>query len=207
MDIAKKKGVKRIIKLSALGAALDSGVGLLRAHAEIEEYIRKSGLSWTFLRPHFFMENLLMNAGAVKEDGAIYSPLGDAGISPISVNDIAAVAAALLKSGRGSGKTYVLTGPEAVTYNEIVATLGKVIGKPVRYVPISFEAAWNGMVKSEMPDWFADDLIRLMKTWSEGRGNIVTSTVEKVLKRKPVSIREFFRSHKDAFIEKKSKAA
>jgi uncharacterized protein YbjT (DUF2867 family) len=88
VDSAKKKGVKHIVKLSALGTALDSPVGIFRAHAQIEEYIRKSGIGYTFLRPHFFMENLLMNFATVQKDGAIYSPLGDARISTIMVQDI-----------------------------------------------------------------------------------------------------------------------
>ncbi len=52
VDIAKRKGVKHIVKLSALGTSPESPAGLLRAHAEIEDYIRKSGVAWTFLHPH-----------------------------------------------------------------------------------------------------------------------------------------------------------
>jgi uncharacterized protein YbjT (DUF2867 family) len=116
--IAKRRGVKHIVKLSALGASSKSPVGLLRAHAEIEEYVRKSGVAWTFLHPHYFMENLLMNAESVIRDGAIYSPLRDATISAISIHDIAAVAAEVLTGTGHEGRTYTLTGPESLGYRD-----------------------------------------------------------------------------------------
>jgi uncharacterized protein YbjT (DUF2867 family) len=207
VDIARKKGVKHIVKLSALGTALDSPVNLLRAHAQIEEYIRKSGIAFTFVRPHFFMENLLMNVASVQKEGAIYSPLGEARISTISVQDIGAAVAAILTSEGHAGKVYTLTGPAAVTYAEIASTLEKVIGKPVHYIPVPFEAAQQGMVSSGMPEWFAEDLIRLMKTWADGKGNIVTPDVEKLINRKPIALRTFFERHRDLFIVKSGIAA
>jgi len=195
------------VKLSALGTSLDSSVGLLRAHAQIEEYISKSGIVYTFLRPHFFMENLLMNVDTIQKEGAIYSPLGGARISAISVEDIGAVIAKILTTGGHAGKVYTLTGPAAVSYAEIAATLEKVIGKPVRYVQVPFEAARQGMVNSGMPAWFAEDLIRLMKTWVEGRGSMVTPDVENITGRKPLALQEFFENHREDFIVAAGKAA
>lgn len=204
VDIAKKMGVQHIVKLSALGTALDSPVALLRAHAQIEEYVKMSGLDYTFLRPHFFMENLLMNAATVQRDGAIYSPLGEARISAIAVQDIGAVAAAILTKNGHGGKIYTLTGPTAATYAEIASTLGEAIGRSVRYIPVSFEAARQGMVQTGMPEWFADDLIKLMKTWAEGKGSMVSPVVEDIIGRKPVTYKEFFTSHRQLFIKQEA---
>lgn len=207
VDIAKKKGVKHIVKLSALGTSSTSPVGLLRAHAGIEDYIRKSGMDWTFLQPHFFMENLLGNAESVIRDGALYSPLGDAGISAISVQDIASVAAEVLTGEGHAGRTYRLTGPESVSYAEIASILASVIDRKVAYVPVTFEAAKQAMIMMGMPDWFAEDLIRLMKTWVEGKGSAVTGDVEKTIGRSPISVREFFECHKNLFMGKAAKVA
>ena len=205
VDVAKKTGLKRIVKLAALGTAPDSPVGLLRQHAEIEEYIKKSGIAYTLLRPHFFMENLLGNIGTIKSDSAIYSPLGDARISAISTADIAAVALRTLIEDGHAGKTYTLTGPEAVTYGRIADIVGEVIGRKVAYIPVSYDTAHGGMVKSGMPEWLVDDLVRLMKTWSKGAGDVVSPDVEKILGRKPVSLKEFFFRHKTALINSAEK--
>ena len=147
VDAAKDAGVKHIVKLSALGTAADSPVGLLRAHARIEEHILGSGMDHTFLRPHFFLENLLGSAGSVRKDGAIYSPLGDARISPVSVRDIAAVVVSVLTEPGHTGRTYTLTGPEAVDYRTIAGHLSAELGVPVAYVPVPFEAARAAMGK------------------------------------------------------------
>ncbi len=207
VDIAKRKGVKHIVKLSALGTSPESPVGLLRTHAEIEDYIRKSGVFWTFLHPHYFMENLLMNAQSVIRDGAIYSPLRDAAISIISIHDIAAVATEILTGTGHEDRTYTLTGPESLGYGDIASVLGRVIGSPVLYVPITFEATKQGLLQAGMPEWFAEDIVRLMKTWTEGKGNRVTHDVEMITERKPISLQEFFECHKDAFIGKRGRAA
>ena len=207
VDIAKKKGVKHIVKLSALGTSSESPVGLMRAHAEIEEHIRKSGIAWTFLHPHYFMENLLTNAESVIRDRAIYSPLGDATISAISIQDIAAVAAEVLTGTGHEGRTYTLTGPDSIGYADIASILGKVIDKTVLYVPVTYEATRHGMIQSGMPEWLAEDLVCLMKTWVEDKGGRVTHDVEMIVERKPISLTEFFECHKDLFSGKHGKAA
>jgi len=207
VDVAKKTGLKHIVKLAGLGTALDSPVGLLRRHADIEEYIKKSGIAYTFLRAHFFMENLLGNAATVKNEGALYSPLGEALVNPISVQDVSAVALKALTEDGHAGKTYTLTGPESVTYSRIAEIFGGVIGRKVTYIPLSYEMALDGMIKSGMPEWFAEDLVRLLKNWSEGNGNILSADVEKITGRKPISLKEFFFKHKSLFIGTAEKAA
>ena len=200
VNVAKMEGVKHIVKLSALGTAPDSPVSLLRWHAEIEEYIRKSGINYTFLHPHFFMENILANVETVKKEGAIYSPLGKAKVSPIAIKDVVAVAAAILTDGGHVGKTYTLTGPEALSYGEIATTLSNVIGKPVNYVPVSFAAAKAGMINAGMPAWFAEDMSRLMQSWAEGSGSMVSHYVERLTGKKPLSMQEFFLEHRGLFL-------
>jgi uncharacterized protein YbjT (DUF2867 family) len=204
---AKKTGLKRIVKLGALGTASNSPVGLLRQHAEIEEHIKKSGIAYTLLRPHFFMENLLNNIGTIKSDSAIYSPLGDARISAVSTADIAAVALKTLIEEGHAGKVYILTGPEAVSYGKIAEVVGEVIGKKIAYIPVSYDTAQQTMLKSGMPDWLVNDLIRLMKTWSKGEGEPVSADVEKILNRKPISLKEFFFRHKRAIMNPAEHAA
>jgi len=201
VNIARLNGVKHIVKLSALGTAADSPVGLLRMHAEIEAHIRRSGMAFTFLRPHFFMENLLGNVATVLKDGVIYSPMGESAMSMVSVVDIAAVTAQILTGTGHEGKVYTITGPEAVTYARIAQVLGKAINSPVAFVPISFEAAKQGMLQMKMPEWIVDDLIRLMKTWVEGSGSQVSPVVETITGKKPTSIAQFFRLHRSMFLK------
>jgi uncharacterized protein YbjT (DUF2867 family) len=200
VNMARLTGLKHVVKLSALGTDSDSPVGLLRGHAEIEDYIRKTGIAYTFLHPHFFMDNLLGNSESVTRDGVLYSPLGDARIAPIAIQDIASVAARILIDGGHRGTTYVLTGPESLTFSEIASVWSKVIGKTVRYSLVSFDAARQGMVQSGTSTWLAQDTVRIMMTWAEGKGDIVSHYVERITGKKPLSIREFLMAHKSQFL-------
>ncbi len=200
VDAAKVMGIKHLVKLSAIGTAPDSPVGLLRWHAEIEDYIRKSGINYTFLHPHYFMENLLVNTESVIKEGAIYSPLGETRLSMISVQDIAAAAAAILIDGGHMGKTYTLTGPEAMNFSEIAESLGDIVGKHVKYVQVPYETAKAGMIKAGMPAWFADDIVMLMQSWGNGKGSIVSTYVEKLTGKKPIAVHEFLLRHRNRFL-------
>ncbi len=200
INMARLTGLKHVVKLSALGTGPDSPAGLLRGHAEIEDYIRKTGIAYTFLHPHFFMDNLLINGESVTRDSVLYSPLGDARIAPISIQDIASVAASILIDGGHRGTTYVLTGPESLTFSEIAAIWSKVIGKTITYSRVSFDAARQGMVQSGMTTWMAQNMISIMMTWAEGKGDIVSHYVERITGRKPLSLREFLMTHRSQFL-------
>ncbi|MBM4386641.1 MAG: SDR family oxidoreductase [Deltaproteobacteria bacterium] len=203
VDTAKKKGVKRIVKLSAFGVSPESPINILRWHAGIEECIREADIICTCLHPHFFMENLLMNAESVKNEGAIHSPLGDTGIGMISVRDIAEIAARALTEEGHAGSTYRLTGPEAITFREIAETLTEVTGRKVNYVKVSkvsFEAAKENMMKMGMPGWFADDIVSLMKSWTRTKTGAVTDDYKKETNRIPTSFMEFCRRNRSAFV-------
>jgi len=110
------------------------------------------------------------------------------------------VAARILIDGGHRGITYVLTGPESVTFSEIAAIWSKIIGKTIKYSSVSFDAARQGMVQSGMSTWLAQDMVRLMKTWAEGKGDIVSHYVERIIGRKPLSIQEFLMAHKSQFL-------
>ena len=91
---AKKKGVKFIVKLSAMGADLEPGYLSGRSHREVEKIIEESGIPYAFLRPNSFMQNFITRSSqTVKNQNAICLPAGVAKISLLDARDIAAVAA------------------------------------------------------------------------------------------------------------------
>ncbi len=121
--VAKEKGVKHIVKVSALGTSLDSKFGIGRYHAMTERDIRDSGIAYTFLQPHSFMQNLIFDSATIKEQSAIYAPMADGKIGMVDARDIAAVAVKALSEEGHEGKTYILTGPKAISYYDIAKAL------------------------------------------------------------------------------------
>ena len=113
---ARDAGVTHVVKVSAFAASDHSKAPIGRWHYQVEKELEESGLAWTFLRPHHFMQNLLAQAEYVKKDGAIYSPSGDGKIPYVDGRDVGTAAAVTLTTPGHVGKKYVLTGSEAISY-------------------------------------------------------------------------------------------
>jgi uncharacterized protein YbjT (DUF2867 family) len=131
VDAAKRSGVKHIVKLSQFGASLNSPGRFQRYHALVEDYIRESGLAYTFLRPNLFMQGLLQFQSTIANRGVFYAAAGNARVSVVDVRDIAAVAAQVLTEDGYEGETYELTGPDALSHEEMVGLLSTATGMPI----------------------------------------------------------------------------
>lgn len=196
---AKAAGVKKIVKLSVLGAAGEA-FSFARIHRAVERAIEASGLAWTHLRPNGFMQNFVhYMAGSIKAQGAFYLPAGDAKVSHIDARDIARVAAKALTTSGHEGRSLDLTGPQALSYAQAAEVLSRVLGKPVSYVAVSDEAAKAAMLAGGMPEFYADALIDLNQQYRKGAGSVVTTTVRDVTGREPVTFEQFAKAHASAF--------
>src|SRR5262249_36679057 len=131
---ARQAGVAHVVKLSAFGASPHSNSMIGRMHHQIERELQESGMSWTMLRPHHFMQNLLGQAANIINDGVVYSSSGDGKIPFVDTRDIAAVALVSLTQSGHAGKKYVVTGGEAISYRQATEILSKAIGKPLRFI-------------------------------------------------------------------------
>ena len=196
---AKSAGVKHVVKLSGLGVAEDSPIALARWHWQTEQELTQSGLDYTILQPHSFMQNFLANAQSVAAEGKLYAPMKDAKIGAVDVRDIAAVAAATLTEDGHSGQTYVVTGPELISYTDAAAHIGQAIGKPVEYVDVPPEVAGQGMRSIGMPDWLIADMLTLFGVFSAGHGEVVTDVVQTVAKKEPITFARFAKDYAEVF--------
>jgi uncharacterized protein YbjT (DUF2867 family) len=186
---AKTAGVPRIVKMSALGVEANPE----SPHSIVEAALAKSGLSWTVLRPTFFMQNYsTMSAGSIKA-GAIYEPAAEGASSFIDARDIADVAVAVLTKPGHEGKAYALTGPAALTRAEVAAELSKASGREVKYIAVDDAALRAGMAGAP------PSLIELMSTLfgyvRQGYTAGVSPDVEKVLGRPARDFASFAADH------------
>ena len=199
IEAAKRAMVARVVKFSGMGAASDSPSEIMRQHGAGDELLMRSGLGYTILRPNSFHQNMLWSAGSIKALGALYLPLGDARQSLVDVRDIADIAAAALTKTGHEGQVYDITGPESLSYHDVAAKLSAVLGKPVRYVAVSPQAALESMLGSGMPEWNARALSELYGVFATGQYARTTDTVRRLLGREPVSFEQFAREHAAAF--------
>jgi uncharacterized protein YbjT (DUF2867 family) len=195
---AGSAGVARLVKLSVLRAdELLTPIAAL--HRPVEEALESSQLTWTFLRPNFYMQNFIRQAARIKDTGTLAQPATTAPISFTDVRDIASVAARTLTSSGHERSIYTITGPQALTYEEAAVTFTRVLGKPVRFTPLSDAEARAGMLRGGIPEFHADALIAVSQAYRHGGAEQVTSTVQDLTGRDPITFEQFVRDHQAAF--------
>jgi uncharacterized protein YbjT (DUF2867 family) len=198
VEAAKRAGVRHVVKFSAAGADPASPARFLRQHGESERAIQSSGLAWTFLRPPFFMQNLLGLAGMVK-GGTLYQPAGDGRAAFVDVRDIAAVAVKALTQNGHEGKVHEITGPRSLSHGDVAAAFSSVLGREVKYANVPPEAARQAMLGGGMDAWQVDGILELYALLREGKFDRVTDTVKRVAGREPTTIEQFISDHRGAF--------
>ncbi len=195
---AKKAGARHLVKLSVLSVGEARNI-IAQWHEAGEKAIQDSGLAWTFVRPGMFMSNALGWARTVKSQGKVFANYREGKVPPIHPRDIAAVAVAALTSGGHEGKSYRLTGGEALSMNEQVQILSEVVGRPIEFVPISDDAARDGMLEAGMPPLMVEALVEIAGSVRSGKASEVLPTVEQVLGRKPLTWADWARENAAAF--------
>ena len=182
---ARAAGMRHIVKQSVMGAA-EEAFSLAKLHRPVEKAIEASGMAWTFLRPNSFMQNAVtFMAPTIRADGTFYSASGRARISHVDVRDIAAVAVAALSAPGHDEKIYTLSGPEALSYDDIADHLSKAIGRVVRHVSLPPADLKAGMLAEGMPEAIADRMLDLERYFREDHGSIITGDVKRVTGRNP----------------------
>jgi uncharacterized protein YbjT (DUF2867 family) len=207
LALARERGVQRVVALSARNVDDDLARQPSRYNGdrnkEVEDAVTRSGLEWVSLRPGYFATNTLMWAGQIRAGDVVRGPYAAAtgpatGGAPIDPRDVAAVGAHALLTDELVGRRPVLTGPQSLTQAEMVAVIGEVIGRPLRYQEIPPEAAKQGMVGLGFPEGFVDAYLSLLAE-AVGRPALVTNEVEKALGRPARSYAEWVADHAAAF--------
>ena len=198
---AKRAGGPHIVRQSARAVKEMPGAlpRVSAQHAEIDAELKASGLPYTILKPHNFMQNTLMAAQTVASDGAVYMPMKEGKLGMIDVRDIVDVAAKVLTEAGHEGKTYGLTGPASISFHDIAAGLSKALGKEVKYVDVPLEAAREAMLGMGMSEWLADANNEYFRALSEGFGDFTTNDVEELTGHPARSYEAFARDFAQAF--------
>jgi len=198
---ARQAGVERVVRLSVVGAAHDAPNRSGRLHALSDRETERCGMRWTILRPHWFMQNLLNEAGDIAATGTFSLNMAAARIGMIDARDIAACAARVLLDDpdRHHGETYTLTGPSSLSFDEVARHLGLALGRPITYLPVSDEAKRETLLGYGVPDWIVGMVEEYARAYASGWGDFTTDTVAGLLGRPPRDLAGFVRDHTAAF--------
>src|SRR4029453_6893432 len=206
LALARPRGVRRVVALSAtnVDAPLDQQPSRYNGdrNKEVEDAALASGLAWVSLRASSFAANTLRTWGAqIRAGDVVRYPYANFAEALIHERDLAEVIA----PGRGSddlvarrGRRLELTGPQSLTHQQLVATIGEVLGRSLGYQELPPEVAKQGMVQQGIPEAFVEALLARYAR-EVGQPAPVTGEVERILGRPARTYAEWVADHAAAF--------
>ncbi len=200
IDLAKEEGVRKIVKISAVIAERGSKVHLADWHGQIEDHLTASGLEYINLRPHSFMQNMLMHLGSIKSQGCFYESMGDAPVPMIDARDVAQASLDCLLSDHLNNETYVITGPSSISYGDMARALSEATNRNISYIQVPAEAHNEGMKAAGLPDWLADDLTTMSRMWGQVPVHPPTNDFGKISKTAQHDVIKFASDHAAYFM-------
>ena len=178
IDAAVDAGVQRIVYVSFFGASPTASFTLARDHWATEEHLRSVGVAHTILRDNIYADFTPHFLGT---DGNIRGPAGGGRVALVAQADIAEVAIAVLTSdGAYDGRTLNLTGPTALTMNEIAGILSDHLGQTVSYVPETIEEAYASRAVYGAPPWQVDAWVSTYTAIAGGELSEVSEDIPEV---------------------------
>jgi uncharacterized protein YbjT (DUF2867 family) len=191
-------GVERVVLLSGSSAGTGDTTNAVTAYMmRSEAAVTQSGVAWTILRPFGFMSNALRWRDQLREGDVISEPFADVAVAVIDPHDLGAVAASALRTAEHEGRTYVLSGPQALRPADRVAILGAAIGRDLRLEALS-NAAARAKMSAEMPAEYVDAFFDFYVDGNLDESR-VQPTVEEVLGHAPRTFEQWAAAHADAF--------
>ena len=188
---AKQAGTPHVVRMSAIKAAADAPTENGKLHHISDNELMASGLPYTILRPHFFMQNIWMSIPTIQEQSKMYWGMGDGKLGLIDVRDIADVTVEILLKGSHQGEILNPTGPESITFTQIAEAIGKFLDKEVSYINVTYEQVRQSIIEMGWGEWGGQIMYDYAKAYSENWGDFTTDDVEKVTGNKSRSITQF----------------
>ncbi len=191
IDAAKRAGVRHVVKLSGIMPERDSPFRFARMHGDIEAHLAASGLAFTQLRAGEFMPSYFRQVRNLVEKNSLLLPMDSARIASIDADDLAEVAAIALTTEGHEGKVYSLTGPEALTMDEVAERLSRALGRTITYRNVPPEQVKQAQLAAGMPPYTADALAELFAERRRGKEATVHPDTATILGRPATTFAEF----------------
>jgi NAD(P)H dehydrogenase (quinone) len=194
---AARAGVGHVVYTSMPNPEPGSLIPFAPDHYETEPTLAKSGLSHTILRVSWYVENLFRSLPHILSSGKWVSSAGDGRIANVARADVAAAAAAALRSAPGG--RFDITGPALLTTKEIAAIVAEVFVKPVEVVAVSDAELAAGLTAAGVPAMFVELAVAMDANTRTGGIDLRSDAVQKLTGKPPLSVRDVLAANKSAF--------
>ncbi|MDO6693103.1 SDR family oxidoreductase [Aliiglaciecola sp. 3_MG-2023] len=199
IDAAVEAKVSLFVKQSSLESVEGTTKPIPKMHLASEAYLKSCGLNWVMIRPTFFAQMLLTCAPAIRARDALTFPMGLGKVAATDARDVAEVVAKVLTEDGHENKSYDLTGPELLSFEEIAHIFTEVLGRKISYVDQPL-ADYRGILEKFIPDaWRVSAVCEELKGLADGSTQHTTQVIQILLGREPRSVRQFLTEYAKAF--------
>ncbi len=194
---AKRRGLKKVVLMTALGANAVETSPFRKAEIELE----KSGLHYNIVRPNWFMQNFnSFWIQGIREQQKILLPVGQAQVSFIDARDISEVIATLIINEKFNNKAFDITGSESLDHHEVANMISLATRKNIIYQEIDPQVLKSSLLKAGLPEDYADFLLLILDFLRKGYNAHVTNGVKDVLGREPRTMRNYVEDYKSMWL-------
>lgn len=198
IDAATRAGVKHVVYTSFTNSTPDSAILLAPDHCATEQLLDQSPLGYTILRNNFYAENLLGALPHAVATGRWFAAAGSGAMGYVARADAGAAAAAALASSFDGRRTLDITGPSALTHEEVATIVSEITGKPLAYVPVDEAAVTQGLIGAGFPEPIAKIFASFDTATAKGELEVVSTAVDDLTGREAQSLRDFLAANKAA---------
>jgi uncharacterized protein YbjT (DUF2867 family) len=185
IDVAEAGDVNLLVRSSIMGADPASPSTFMRDHGICDEYLRAADVEHAIVRPNMFMENIPETTiPSIDANGTFYANAGDARVSMVDTRDVAAVGAVLLTDSGHRAEALEVTGPVALSYDDVAAILSRALGRQTTYVEVPDDAVRQTLAGFGLDPWMSESLVELFQDYRgsgvDGYASVVTDTVQRL---------------------------
>jgi uncharacterized protein YbjT (DUF2867 family) len=185
VDAIVRAGAERVVYTSFANASPDTAFKLGRQHHATEEYIRATGIAYTFLRDNMYLDFVPF---MTSPEGVIAGPAGEGAAAFVARDDVADVAVEVLTGAGHEEREYLLTGARALTLAEAAQVMTEVTGRRVDYRPETIEEAYESRAHFGAPDWEVEGWVTSYVAIARGELDEVSDVVERLAGHPPMSL-------------------
>lgn len=192
VDAAAKAGVKFLAYTSVAHVDVNKSqiTPFFKAHTDTEEHIKKSGIPYAILRNTLYSEGILKLSGGKAIEVGLHMPGGDGKVPYVSISDLAEATAKILTNEKDHlNQTYNFTG-EQVSFGQIASILSEIAGKEVKYNDLEPSTFPDLLKQFQVPDHIQHVIIGFVTDTRNHLFEINDNSLEKILGRKPTSLKE-----------------
>ncbi len=196
IDLCRRNNIQQLLFLSLQGVESRP----YTPHYKIEHYIMKSGIPYTFLRPSFFMENLITaHREEIRYESRLLVPAGEGETNFIAVDDIARAAARCIGNPQHYNTAYELTGEDNYSYYDVARILSEELGRTISYEKPGLLSFMLYRLKKGEPLGFVLVMSLIYRAVKAGKGADQNENLSEIFGVAPMDLREFIRDRRTYF--------